>query len=197
MANKPYYGHEMAIEVTAGEALPYYYLTKFHTSDKTKVVKATAGSVPIAVSVPSEESMASDGAGGIVPKTQWASGERPTLYDKGVVYVKLGETVVAGQKCIPGATAGLAYAQDEPTFTDATDADLTAPTVPEAYAKATIDTALDTYNTSVEGAINALVDLINGLIDEIQTARTSDASVLGEFLVGGDAADIVPVKITK
>lgn len=167
---KPYYGHEITIEVTAGEDIPYYYLTKFHATDKTKVVKATAGSIPNGVSVPSEDSMGSDGAGGIVPKTQWKSGEKPTIYDKGVVYVKLGETVTAMQKCVPGSTAGLAYAQDEPTFTDA---------------------AIATHD---DAQINAA---INGLIDEIQAARTSDASVLGEFMVGGDAGDIVPMKITQ
>lgn len=155
---KPYYGHEIAIEITAGEDIPYYNLTKFHATDKTKVVKATAGSIPNGVSVPSEDSMESDGNGGIVPKTQWKSGDKPTIYDKGVVFVKLGETVTAGQKCVPGATAGLAYAQDEPTF-DATT--------------------------------------IAGLITQIQTARTSDASVLGEFMVGGDAGAIVPMKITE
>lgn len=158
MAFKPYYGHEMAIEVNAGEDIPYYNLLKFHGTDKTKLVKATAGSVPVAVSVPSEESMMHDGAGGIVPRTQWKSGEKLTAYDKGVVYVKLGETVVAGQKCVPGATAGLGYAQDEPTFVATTIADL---------------------------------------ITEIQAARASDASVFGEYMVGGDANDIVPVKITK
>ena len=158
MAFKPYYGHEIPIEINAGEDIEYYSLLKYHSTDKTKLVKATAGSVPVAVAVPSEESMRPDGSGGIVPRTLWKSGEKLTAYDKGVVYVKLGETVTAGQKCVPGATAGLAYAQDEPTFVATT---------------------------------------IANLILEIQAARTSDASVLGEYLVGGDAGDIVPVKITK
>jgi hypothetical protein len=197
MAFKPYHGHEMAIEVTAGEDIPYYSLVKFHATDKTKVVKATAGSVPAGVAIPSEDSMGSDGSGGIVKKTLWKLGERLTIYDLGVVPVKLGETVTAGQKCVPGATAGLAYAHDEPTFTDAVDSELTAPTVPTEYAKATIDTALDTYNTAVEGAINGLVDVINGLIDSIQGARTADASVLGKFMTGGDSGDIAFVKITE
>lgn len=170
MAMKPYYGHEIAIEITAGENIPYYNLTKFHATDKTKVVKATAGSIPNGVSVPSEDSMESDGNGGIVPKTQWKTGDKPTIYDKGVVFVKLGETVTAGQKCVPGSTAGLAYAQDEPTFTD--------------VAIATHDDA----------KINAA---FNALIDQIQAARTSDATVLGEFMVGGDAGAIVPIKITE
>ncbi|BDZ68592.1 hypothetical protein [Methanobacterium ferruginis] len=131
-------------------------------------MKATAGSVPNGVTIPSEDSMGPDGNGGIVKKTQWDAGERPTIYDVGVVPVKLGETVTAGQKCVPGATAGLAYAQDEPTFTDA---------------------AIETHTDEL---INAA---INGLIDEIQAARTSDASVLGKFVTGGDAGDIAFVKI--
>lgn len=167
MALQPFNGHEIAIELTAGADLDPYIIVKFHASDKTKCIPATAGSAPLGVTTPPLDAMAPDGNGGIVKRTGWKSGEKPTIYDSGTVYVKLGETVTPGQKCVPGAN-GLGYAQDEPTFTDA---------------------AISTHS---DANINAA---INGLIDEIQAARVSDASVLGDYLVGGDAGDIVPVKI--
>lgn len=169
MGFQPFNGHEIAIKLVADVAIPPYRIVKFKPTDATKVTLATAGSVPLAVSVPPEEAFMPDGSGGIVPRTGWNIGETPLLYDSGTVYVELGETVTAGQKCVPGAS-GKGYAQDEPTFTDA---------------------AISTHD---DAKINAA---INGLIDEIQAARTSDASVLGEYFVGGDAGDIVPVKIDK
>lgn len=170
MALKPYLGSKKMVgRKTAGEAIPYYYLMKYHSTDKTKLLKATSGSTPVSVAVPMEESMMSDGAGGTVPRTQYISGEEIVeAYESGTLPVKLGETVVEGQKCVPGATAGLAYAQDEPTFTDAAIA---------THDDAKINTA------------------INGLIDEIQAARASDASVFGEFVTGGDAGDIAFIKV--
>ena len=169
MALKPYQGSKQMVgRKTAGENIGYYSLMKYDT-DKTKLKLATSGSVPVAVAVPMEESMMPDGSGGIVPRTQYITGEEIVeAYDRGVLPVKLGATVTPGQKCVPGATAGRAYPQAEPTFTDA---------------------AIATHD---DAKINAA---INGLIDEIQAARASDASVFGKFVTGGDAGDIAFIEV--
>jgi hypothetical protein len=184
MGLQPFYGNEISEEFTAAVDLEYYILVTYHATDKTKVIPATAGTVPLAITVPSEDDRMPDGQGNMIKRTKYRAGETPTLYDIGTVWIKLGETVTPGQECVPGLS-GYGYAKDNATFTDS---DLTAPVVPEAYAKADIDTALATYNTAVEGDFN-------GLIDEIQAALLLEKSVFGRFRRGGDAGDIVPLKI--
>ncbi|MEN6620857.1 MAG: hypothetical protein ABFD50_04855 [Smithella sp.] len=196
MGLQPFNGHEIAVELAAAELIPAYTIIKFNSSDKTKCNLAGASNSPLAVAIPYDDEFMPDGAGGLVKRTGYQIGERVTAYDSGTVWVKLGATVTAGQKCVP-MTGGLGAALAVDTFTDSSDVDLTAPTVPAEYAKATIDTDLGTYNTAIEGAINGVVADFNGLIDEIQAALAKRTTILGEYQVGGDAGDIVPVKIEK
>lgn len=167
MGLQPFNGHEIAVELTAAELIPSYTITKFNSSDKTKCNLAGAGDTPLGVAIPSDEEMMSDGAGGIVKRTGWKIGDFPTIYDEGTVWVKLGATVAAGDKCVP-MTGGLGTKPAVDTFTDA---------------------AIATHS---DANINAA---INGLIDEIQASIAAKDTVLGKYLVGGDATDIVPVKI--
>jgi hypothetical protein len=168
MGLQPFYGNEISEEFTAGADLEYYILVTYHATDKTKVIPATAGTVPIAVTVPSEDDRMPDGQGNMIKRNKYAAGETPTLYDTGTVYVKLGETVTTGQECVPGAS-GYGYAKDDATFTDLT--------LGAAPSGSDINTAA------------------NALIDEIQAALLLEKSVLGRFRRGGDAGDVVPVKI--
>lgn len=115
MGLQPFNGHEIAVELTAAEAIPAYTIVIFNSTDKTKVNLTTAGSQGLAVAIPPEEAMMSDGAGGIVKRTGWKIGERPTLYDSGTVWVKLGANVTAGNICVPGAN-GLGAEEAAPTF---------------------------------------------------------------------------------
>jgi hypothetical protein len=200
MGLQPFNGNEIAIELIAAEDIPPYSLIMFDATDKTKCRKCTAGSIPIAVAIPPEDMMMSDGSGGIVKRTGWKTGETVTAFDSGTVYVVLGGTVTAGQECIPGSTAGKGYGQAKPA--------LTAPTLTAKVAADFIDLALGATPTGTEinTAVNALIDEIiveaNQTITEVAAGFTSvlasinaRKTVFGEYLVGGDANDIVPMKI--
>lgn len=187
MGLQPFYGNEISEEVTAGADLEYYIITKYHGSDKTKVIPATAGSVPLAVTVPSEDDRMPDGNGNMIKRTKYKTGETPTLYDEGTVWVKLGETVQPGQECVPGQY-GYGYAKDDATFTDKVAADFDT----WALGATPTGTEINAVGNNLAGEV---ITETNSLVDEIQAAIALEKTVLGRFRRGGDAGDIVPVKI--
>jgi hypothetical protein len=115
MGKRPFNGHEIALDLTAGVAIPEYTIVAIDATDKTKVNLATAGSQPLAVAIPTDEEMMSDGNGGFVKRTGYQIGESPTLYDSGTLWVKLGGPVNFGDILVPMA-GGLAAAETAPTF---------------------------------------------------------------------------------
>lgn len=117
-------GHEISEELTAGEDLAYYIVVKRHATDKTKVVTGTAGAKGVGVTLASEEATMSDADGYRVKRNKWKSGEKPTIYDSGTVYVKLGATVDEDTIVVPGAN-GTVVGETAPTFsTEPTKAEL-------------------------------------------------------------------------
>lgn len=124
MPLQPFNGHEISEELSAGVDLPYYTVVQRHATDKSKVILGATGAKCIAVVVPSEEAMMSDGDGGMIKRRKWKSGETPTLYDSGTAYVLLGGTVNEDEVVVPGAN-GTVVAEPAPTFsTEPTQAEL-------------------------------------------------------------------------
>lgn len=124
MPLQPFNGHEISEELTAGADLDYYIVVKRHATDKTKVIPGSSGAKAIAVVIPSEESMMSDGDGGMIKRRKWKQGEHPTLYDSGTVYVKLGGEVAEDAVVVPGPN-GTVVAESAPSFsTEPTKAEL-------------------------------------------------------------------------
>ena len=99
MGYQPESGRQVSREIFAEAAMPYYRFAMRGTDVSTVplgVAPATARAAVIGVTVPSEEgyrptSIAVDGfVGGIVPRTQYNTGEIPIIYEAGVVYVEMG-----------------------------------------------------------------------------------------------------------
>lgn len=148
MGLEPLNGYAIAEELTAAEDIAAYLITKYNSTDKTKVNLAGTGDAPLGVAIPNPDEFAPDGNGGFIKRTGWKSGEKPTLYDSGTVYVKLGAQVTAGQKCVPMA-GGLGAALAADSFS-------TSPTNTEvAAAFAARNTVLGEYRKS--GAIGDIV----------------------------------------
>ena len=169
MAKQPVNGHEILIELTAAEVINDYDLIMFDPSDKTKCRKCTSTGTPIAIAIPHDDEMMPDGAGGFVKRTGYQIGERVTAYDSGTLWVKVAAAVTAGQRCVPGATAGRAYPGAADSFT--------------TWALGASPT-----NTQINAAANQT-------ITEIQSALGVRESSFGKFLTGGNSGDVVPMKI--
>ena len=181
MAMQPSNGHEILVELTAAEVINDYDLIMFDPSDKTKCRKCTSTGIPIGIAIPHDDEMMSDKAGGFVKRTGYQIGDRVTAYDSGTLWVKLGDTVTAGQECIPGATAGRAYGRNKPA--------VAAPTFTD-WALGASPT-----NTQINAAANATIDELDTAFAAALAAINGRKLAFGDYLVGGSAGDVVPMKI--
>lgn len=96
----------------AGEDLPFYRIIKQSAEAENEVLLCDADEMPIAVTIPSTDQYRWDAtAGAMVLREEYKEGEIPEAVTEGIAYVELGETVVAGEICVPGANGvGMAYA---------------------------------------------------------------------------------------
>ena len=117
--------HEIALDLTASEVIPDYAVVMIDPADSTKVKVCTAGSTPLAVSVPCEDEMMPDGNGGFIKRTGWQISETPTLIDSGTVWVKLSGNSAFQDIVVPAASGAVAT-EAAPTLTTPTSAEVAA-----------------------------------------------------------------------
>ncbi|MDH7506208.1 MAG: hypothetical protein QHH15_00270 [Candidatus Thermoplasmatota archaeon] len=91
-------------ERVASEELPYYRIIK-QSATEEQVSLCDAGEEPLGVTVPSTDQYRWDDTNkAMVLRGSYIANEYPEAVIEGIAYVELGETVVAGERCIPGAS---------------------------------------------------------------------------------------------